>query len=641
MLSATTALPASLHANGARPGGFTAAAAYTPGSAPYTPSEIRTAYGVNRIQFPDGNSGYVTGNGAGQTIAIVDAYTDPDIAKDLATFDKAFGLSAPPSFTVLNENGGTDLSNIALSGSSSWALEESIDVEWSHAIAPAANIVLYEAYSNSFFDLDTADQTAANPATYAALGLPAAGVVSDSWYAPEGPDPNTQETQSEEQYEDATFYGPISAAGNVTVLACTGDIGTQSWPSVSPYVMAVGGTSLYMKAGPFGTSYTGETGWSIYSDPYNPTGYEGTGGGTSLYEAEPSFQTAYGINDTGGFRATPDVSMDASSSTPLYFEDSFDFPYSPPISAYCYGTSCATPMWAALLTITNQGRALNGEGPLANAQEAVYQLSPSDFHDVTSGYNVLATAGPGYDEVTGIGTPIAYKVVEDLVNVQTGQVTIPGSAGADAASAALTNPAAEGSTSKSLASTPSLAIETANNSVVVSALSGTNPEFHSIAAKSVGFTLVTSAISSASSGECSENVALAGLPVHGSASLEGFHSGTDAAIPQEGEAATSDSVQSAAGPADIQTLKAEHDTVLTPSVYRSADTTSVSNAAFAEYEISTVNDSATAANSAIIEGEGSRPADYAMLAGLALALGGSWSTAARPEEVRKSPALRS
>ena len=90
------------------------------------------------------------------------------------------------------------------------------------------------------------------------------------------------------------------------------------------------------------------------------------------------------------------------------------------------GTSLSAPLWAGLLTDVNQGRALLGEGVLANAQEAVYQVPASDFHDITSGHNSVATAGPGYDEVTGIGTPIANKLVAALVNTTTGPVVVPG-----------------------------------------------------------------------------------------------------------------------------------------------------------------------------------------------------------------------
>ena len=104
----------------------------------YSPAEIRAAYGIDAIAFSNGT---ITGDGAGETIAIVDAYSDPNIAADLAAFDAEYGLSSPPSFTVDNLG--------ATSTDAAWALETALDVEWAHAIAPEANIVLVEASSDS------------------------------------------------------------------------------------------------------------------------------------------------------------------------------------------------------------------------------------------------------------------------------------------------------------------------------------------------------------------------------------------------------------------------------------------------------------------------------------------------------------
>ena len=106
----------------------------------YTPAQIRTAYGFNNVSF-----GSTAANGAGQTIAIIDAYNDPNIASDLATFDAAYGIAAPPSFTVVNQSGGSSLPST--DSSAGWEVEESLDVEWAHAIAPGANIILVEANS--------------------------------------------------------------------------------------------------------------------------------------------------------------------------------------------------------------------------------------------------------------------------------------------------------------------------------------------------------------------------------------------------------------------------------------------------------------------------------------------------------------
>jgi len=130
-----------------------------------SPSQVKTAYGVNEIAF----EGNVVGNGAGQTIAIVDANFDPNIQSDLAKFDAQFGLAAPPSFTQFVESG-------LWTENASWALETSLDVEWAHAIAPAANIVLVEAFPD-LTDLFSAVSFAAT--------LPGVSVESLSWGAGE------------------------------------------------------------------------------------------------------------------------------------------------------------------------------------------------------------------------------------------------------------------------------------------------------------------------------------------------------------------------------------------------------------------------------------------------------------------------
>ena len=116
----------------------------------FTPAQIRQAYGFDKISF---SNGAVTGDGSGQTIAIVDAYNDPNIQADLKTFDTQFGIAAPPSFSVVSQTGSTTKLPTTDAG---WASEISLDVEWAHAIAPGANILLVEANSATLQDLMTA-----------------------------------------------------------------------------------------------------------------------------------------------------------------------------------------------------------------------------------------------------------------------------------------------------------------------------------------------------------------------------------------------------------------------------------------------------------------------------------------------------
>src|SRR5882672_4059973 len=111
----------------------------------FTPAQIRTAYGIDAIPAFGGT---IVADGTGQTIAIVDAYNHPNIQADLAAFDARYGLPAPPSFRVVNQAGGTILPGSDPGGPGGWDLEEALDVEWAHAIAPGANLILVETNSD-------------------------------------------------------------------------------------------------------------------------------------------------------------------------------------------------------------------------------------------------------------------------------------------------------------------------------------------------------------------------------------------------------------------------------------------------------------------------------------------------------------
>jgi subtilase family serine protease len=342
----------------------------------FSPAQISQAYGFNQIRF---NNGTVAGDDQGQTIAIVDAYNQPNIAGDLQTFDATYDLPSPPSFTVVNQSGGASLP----SANTTWGLEESLDVEWAHAMAPKANILLVEANSNGWSDLLAAVDYARNQ--------PNVSVVSMSWGGSEF---------SGEPFYDSYFTTPAGHQG-VTFVASTGDSGSAGAPespSTSPGVLAVGGTNLYLDAN---NNWSSETAWS------------GSGGGISAYESQPGYQKGV-VTQTSTRRAVPDVAYDASSATPFAVYDT---------SSYggwlqVFGTSAGAPQWAALVAIADQGRALAGEGSLDGATQTlpdIYALPGSAFHDITSGSNGAYSAGPGYDLVTGRGSPVANLVVAGLV----------------------------------------------------------------------------------------------------------------------------------------------------------------------------------------------------------------------------------
>ena len=346
----------------------------------YTPAQICQAYGVNQIQFNG-----VKGDGTGQTIAIVDAYGSPPINADLAAFDAMYGFKntdgkGNPVLTVATPGG-------APGSNSLWAEETTLDVEWAHAIAPGAHILLVEAPDNAMLNLLSAVDYARN-----AAGV---SVVSMSWGA--------GEFSSETAY-DYHFVTPSGHIG-VTFIASSGDSGAVPvWPAVSPNVVSVGGTSL-VPADASGT-YGSETGWS------------GTGGGISLYESKPSYQSW--VTQSSTMRTGPDVTMVADPGTGVYivFNGSL---------TVVGGTSAGAPIWSGIVAIADQGRTLNGQSSLDGRSQtlpALYSMSAANFHDVTSGStsngSSTLTAGAGYDLVSGRGSPYANLVVAGLVSYSGG-----------------------------------------------------------------------------------------------------------------------------------------------------------------------------------------------------------------------------
>ncbi len=350
-------------------------------STPYglTPAQVRHAYGFDQITFQNGT---VTGNGNGETIAIVDANDDPSIANDLAVFDQTFGLAAPPSFTKVGINASGAASTTTFpTADSGWAGEIELDVEWAHAVAPGASILLVEANSANDTDL-------LNAVNYARQ-QPGVVAVSMSWGGSEW---------SSQGSEDSYFTTPSGHAG-VTFFGSAGDNGSPAlWPSLSSHVVGVGGTSLTVDSQ---GNYQGETAWTS------------SGGSISQYVPQPSYQSGLSIS-LGGMRGGPDVAYDADPATGVAVYGSYGWGGWSMVG----GTSAAAPQWAGLVAITDQGRALAGLGAMDGYTQtlpALYKLPASDFHDITSGSNGGYSAGPGYDLVTGLGSPIANLVVRDLV----------------------------------------------------------------------------------------------------------------------------------------------------------------------------------------------------------------------------------
>ncbi len=345
-----------------------------------SPMQIRKFYGFDAI----------SNNGEGQVIAIIDAYDDPYIDGDLDTFSSTFGLPLckhPTSFTPSPTE--CNFKKIYASGSkprsnSGWALEISLDVEWAHAIAPNANIILVEAASNSFSDLTKAVDVAVQQ--YGAT------VVSMSFGGSE--------------FSTETAYDYHFNVPDVTFTASSGDSGDGvEYPAASPNVVAVGGTTLVFNTD---GSYNSETAWS------------GSGGGQSKYETPaPSYQSAIPGNPT---RGVPDVAYGADPNTGFSVYDSVKY-YGQTGWFQVGGTSAGAPQWAALFAIVNSLRANSSKVPVTDANSLLYTVYgttayASDFHDILAGSNgtcgAICNSSAGYDYVTGLGSPMAKSLSDTL-----------------------------------------------------------------------------------------------------------------------------------------------------------------------------------------------------------------------------------
>jgi subtilase family serine protease len=378
---------------------------------------MRNAYDLTPVL----NAGY---DGTGETIVIIDSFGSPTALADLKQFDADYGLPDPPSFEVLSPLGTVpfDPNNNDQAG---WAAETSLDVQWAHAMAPAAGIVL---------------MTSPVSETQGVQGMPEflkleeyaldhhlGTIISQSW----GTTENTLFTHDGRKVlaDFENFYQRAASEG-VTVLASAGDSGTANpdvngkiypfptvgYPASSPWVTAVGGTSLYADTN---GNYQSETAW-------NDGPGSATGGGISQYFNEPPYQRLLPPADQrllNGHRAIPDIAYNAdpNTSVPVYLG------FTPGQAGYSLfgGTSEGSPQWAGLIADANE---FAGH-PLGFLNPKLYQLGSDKakaaevFHDITTGNNAQGSipgysAVPGWDAVSGWGSPIVEPLFHELAQAQ-------------------------------------------------------------------------------------------------------------------------------------------------------------------------------------------------------------------------------
>jgi subtilase family serine protease len=324
-----------------------------------SPASLGCVYGIVSTQVPGCpiNGTTINPTGGGGVIVIVDAYDYPSAATDISTFSSTFGLPQA-NFTVQYASGRKPSNGC----SSGWQGEEALDIEWAHAMAPNAQIVLMEASSASNSALYQAVQKANS--YIASHG--GKGEISMSW----GGSETRTETSSDSNFRQS----------GVVYFASSGDSPGVIYPSSSPYVVSAGGTQVNRNSS---GQYTNQTAWS-----------DG-GGGASRYESRPSYQNSI-QSIVGTHRGTPDLSFDSSGGSPVAVYNS---------NCYggwleVYGTSVASPALAGIINSAGQFKtSSNAENTLiySNLGFSAY------FTDITSGSCGTHSAASGWDFCTGVG----------------------------------------------------------------------------------------------------------------------------------------------------------------------------------------------------------------------------------------------
>ncbi len=385
----------------------------------YVPSQLQAAYDVGPL-FTAGDTG------KGQTIVLIDCFGSPTIAHDLATFDATFSLPAPPHFTVITPAGRVPAFSANATDRVGWAVETSLDVEWAHAMAPDANIVLAETPTDEVEGV-TGFPEILKAENYVVTHYPGS-IVSMSFGATE---------QTFGTWKKIVPFRAAFLAGtkkNVTFVSGTGDTGSSNyevamtlyphpviaWPASDPLVTAVGGTKLSLDDA--GVRVAPDAVWND-SRPGSPSA---SGGGVSSYFSRPTFQSSV-AGVVGVHRGVPDVTMSGSCTGLVNIYLGISTTSSPAGWYSVCGTSESSPLFAGIVALADQ-RATHA---LGNINPALYAMSTTPNNGlvpVTVGNNTVSVSSPAgiltvpgysasatYNLATGLGTIDAALFVPALV----------------------------------------------------------------------------------------------------------------------------------------------------------------------------------------------------------------------------------
>jgi subtilase family serine protease len=347
-----------------------------------TPASIACIYGLRpSVAGCNPNTVDANPNGGSRAIAIVDAYDNPNAVDDLQFFNGQFGVTPvnPTSFVVVYAPRGG-----AMPGScdgaavkpppaagTGWDIEASLDVQWSHAMAPGAKLYLVEAQSNLLADLYCAVSVAG-----AIVKANSGGEISMSW--------------GDGDFPGEIAADPVFTTPGVVYFASTGDGPGTSYPSISPNVVGVGGTTL--SRNPVTGNFIFENSW------------QSTGGGISPFEPRPAYQNGIAAL-VGDHRGVPDVAADANPNTGVWVRNSSLIGI--PVWFIVGGTSLSSPLWAG---ITNAA----GSFSMSSVAQLtkLYSDPASDFNDITFGNCgpfIGYVAAAGWDLCSGLGSPNTYS----------------------------------------------------------------------------------------------------------------------------------------------------------------------------------------------------------------------------------------